>query len=53
MENKKTVNILLVDDHRVLADALKSLLETQVDFNVVAIAQDVQGAMRCCDEFWE
>ena len=44
------MNILLVDDHRVLADALKSLLETQVDFNVVAIAQDVQGAMRCCDE---
>ena len=50
---EKQLNILIVEDQRLMADGLKSLLETQTDFKVVAIASDVQEALRCCNDLTE
>lgn len=40
-----TVRILIADDHKILREGLKSLLEKQPDFAVVAEAQDGLGAI--------
>jgi DNA-binding NarL/FixJ family response regulator len=50
---EKHFNILLVDDHQMMTDGLKSLLETQPDFKVVATARDEQEALHYCDNFTE
>jgi two-component system nitrate/nitrite response regulator NarL len=50
---EKQLNILLVEDQRLMADGLKSLLETQPDFKVVATAHDEQEALRCCNDLAE
>lgn len=50
---EKQLNILLVEDQRLMADGLKSLLETQPDFKVVAIACDEQEALRRCNDLAE
>ncbi|MDN5752205.1 MAG: response regulator transcription factor, partial [Nitrosospira sp.] len=50
---EKQLNILLVEDQRLMADSLKSLLETQPDFKVIAITSDVQEALRYCNDLAE
>src|SRR5687768_7250884 len=50
---EKQLNILIVEDQRLMADGLKSLLETQPDFKVIAIACDEQEALRCCNDLAE
>lgn len=39
MDNEK-INILLVDDHELILNGLKTLLEQEPDFNIVAIAKN-------------
>jgi two-component system, NarL family, nitrate/nitrite response regulator NarL len=48
MEQK--INILLVDDHELLTDGLKSLLATQSDFCVVASAKNATEALNSCQD---
>ena len=40
-----TVRILIADDHKILREGLKSLLEKQPEFAVVAEAQDGLSAI--------
>jgi len=40
------IRILIADDHRVVAEGLRSLIEAQRDMVVVALASDGQDAMR-------
>ena len=47
----KQINILLVDDHRMLADSMKKLLNAKAGFRVVATANDAQGALGCCHDY--
>ena len=42
----KSLNILLVDDHRVLRTGMKLLLKTQEGFNVAAEASDGKEALQ-------
>ena len=47
MENdNKTIQILIADDHPLFRDALRRLLETQPDFQVVGEAADGAQAVR-------
>jgi DNA-binding NarL/FixJ family response regulator len=46
----KPIRILLADDHNVLRDGLRLLLERQPDFVVVAEASDGREALRLVDE---
>ncbi len=41
------VNIVLVDDHRILRDGLRLVLERETGFRVVGEAGDVRGALEC------
>src|SRR5688500_16982527 len=50
---EKQLNILIVEDQRLMAAGLKSLLETQPDFKVVATAHNEQEALRCCSDLAE
>ena len=45
---EKRLNILLVDDHKVMVDGLTSVLETQPDFKVIAAAHEAQETMSYC-----
>lgn len=49
-----TITLFLVDDHPVLIDGLRLLLETQPNFKVIGIADNgrdaVQQVARCCPE---
>jgi DNA-binding NarL/FixJ family response regulator len=45
-----SVRILLVDDHKIMRDGLRSLLEKESDFEVVAEAEDGQAAVRVLRE---
>ncbi|MFC2070875.1 response regulator [Chloroflexota bacterium] len=40
-----TINILLVDDHRVVREGLRRMLELETDFRVVGEASDAQGVL--------
>jgi DNA-binding NarL/FixJ family response regulator len=40
------VRILLVDDHKIMRDGLRSLLEKEADFEIVAEAEDGKAAVR-------
>ena len=42
----RTVGILIVDDHTIVREGLKSILTSQADFRVVAEATDAPSAMR-------
>lgn len=42
--------ILLADDHTVLSDGLRILIESQVDFQVIAVATDGRQAVRLAQE---
>lgn len=42
---RSKVNILLVDDHRMLRKGMKLLMDTQEDFNVIAEASDGKEAL--------
>jgi DNA-binding NarL/FixJ family response regulator len=42
----KTIQILLVDDHQVVREGLRSLLQTQPDFRLVGEAEDGSEAIR-------
>lgn len=44
------MNILLVDDHILFREGLKSLLASQPDLNVIGQAKSVQEAVRMTDE---
>jgi len=44
------IRILIAEDHAMLADALKMLLDTQDDFECVGIAGDGNSALRCARE---
>jgi DNA-binding NarL/FixJ family response regulator len=48
---EKQINILLVDDHRMFADSLKNLLNTESGFCVVDTANDAKGALGCCHDY--
>ena len=43
------INIVLADDHLILSQGCKSLLETESDFKVVGVAQDGLAAIRMVD----
>lgn len=47
------MNILLVDDHKVMVDGLTSVLKTQPDFKVIATAHDSQEAISRCNGLTE
>ncbi len=42
--------MLIVDDHQVVAEGLRSLLETQGDMRIVALVEDGREAVRCAVE---
>ena len=44
------VRILLADDHKIIRDGLRSLLQKEADFEVVAEAEDGQTAVRTAQE---
>jgi DNA-binding NarL/FixJ family response regulator len=46
----KPIRILLADDHNLLRDGLRLLLERQPDFTVVAEASDGREAVRMVEE---
>lgn len=43
------INILIVDDHQLIIEGLKSVLINEVDFNVVACAKSGYESIRICD----
>ncbi|OAI50279.1 hypothetical protein AYO46_10415 [Betaproteobacteria bacterium SCGC AG-212-J23] len=45
------IRILIADDHAVVAEGLKQLIEAQADMQVVAIAGDGREAVREAGEF--
>ncbi len=45
-----TIRVLLADDHQVLRDSLKALLELEPDITVVAVAGDGRSALRLAQE---
>jgi DNA-binding NarL/FixJ family response regulator len=49
-ERKLTTTIILADDHRVVREGLRSLLESEADLEVVAEASDGRQAVRLCRE---
>ncbi len=50
MVHMKPIRILLADDHNLLRDGLRLLLERQSDFSVVAEASDGREAVRMAEE---
>ncbi len=46
MQNDKTVKVVIVDDHMIVRDGLRSLLEIQPDMNVVAEADNGRVALK-------
>jgi DNA-binding NarL/FixJ family response regulator len=46
VENCMPIRILLVDDHRIMRDGLKSMLQAQTDFAIVGEAQNGRQAVR-------
>ena len=46
MEEKKKVNLLLVDDHPVVTEGISRLLEQEEGWNVAGIAHTAQEALR-------
>jgi two-component system, NarL family, response regulator NreC len=44
----KSITIVLADDHKLVRQALRVLLEAEDDFEVVAEADDAEGALRYC-----
>jgi len=44
------ISVLLADDHRILVDALRRLIDAQPDMHVVATATDVPGAIDALGE---
>ncbi len=44
------ISVLLADDHRILVDALRRLIDAQPDMHVVATAIDVAGAIDALGE---
>jgi DNA-binding NarL/FixJ family response regulator len=49
--NKSGITILLADDHPLLRDALRNVLEKQVDFKIIAEASNGEEAVRLTSEF--
>jgi two-component system response regulator NreC len=45
------ITILLADDHVVVRQGLRALLESQADFSIVAEASDGLDALQCVDRF--
>jgi DNA-binding NarL/FixJ family response regulator len=45
-----TIRVLIADDHGVVAEGLRNLLEAQADMEVVALVEDGRGAVRCATE---
>jgi len=46
-----TTNIVLADDHHIVRQGLKSLLESEADFKVVGEASDGLEAIRLCEQY--
>lgn len=44
------VHILLVDDHDIVRDGLKSLLEDEIGYNIVAEAENGRKAIEACEQ---
>src|SRR5208337_5520348 len=40
------IKVLIVDDHQIVLDGLRSLLEKEPDFEVVGLAQEGRAALR-------
>jgi chemotaxis response regulator CheB len=49
LEAARTINVLLVDDHRIILDGLRVLLESQPDMKVVGTANDGASALRLAE----
>jgi DNA-binding NarL/FixJ family response regulator len=45
-----TIRVLLADDHRVITDGLRSLIDSRADMRVVAVAATGLEAVRCAIE---
>lgn len=50
--SEMSIKILLVDDHRIVREGLRSLLERETDFTVVAEAGDGREAVRLAGELF-
>jgi two-component system, NarL family, response regulator NreC len=50
MQQTNTINILLVDDHKIVREGLRSLLEAEDDFRVIAEAADGRAAVELARE---
>jgi chemotaxis response regulator CheB len=48
--SRRRIEVLLVDDHRIILDGLRALLWSESDINVVAQAQDGRTAVRLAGE---
>src|SRR5208282_2269646 len=46
MAASETIKVLIVDDHQIVLDGLRSLLEKEPDFEVVELAQEGRAALR-------
>src|SRR5215210_6947343 len=44
-----SIRILLVDDHKILRDGLRSLLQTHADFEIIGEAQDGRAAVEMAE----
>lgn len=47
---QQTINIILVDDHKILRDGLKSLLEEKAHLSVIAEASNGREAIKLCSK---
>jgi DNA-binding NarL/FixJ family response regulator len=45
-----TVKILIVDDHKILSEGLKSLLEQESDYQVIGLAEDGETGIELADK---
>lgn len=46
-----SIRVLIVDDHKIMREGLRSLLEKQPDIEVVAEAENAQTALQLAEEF--
>ncbi|NGP87685.1 response regulator transcription factor [Fodinibius halophilus] len=46
-----SINILLVDDHDIVRDGIRLLLEDEIGFNIIAEAENGQEAIQACEDY--
>ena len=51
MNKQDKIEVILVDDHKIITDGLSALLATESDIEVVAVAQNGKEAISLCQSF--